>query len=123
MRTWFWPTTFAAFCIALAAAYTMRGTTGLAGMALGLTATSITVGGWWLAISQIAILSKAENAKGSGGTFWVVLAFLLKLPVFFVLGIVAQRIGGNAVPCFLGGLGLVYLAMIVWAFCKSAQAA
>jgi len=123
MTRLFWPLTFATAILALVLSFGLRGTTGLQGMALGLIATTITVGGWWLAISQVSELSKSEGAKGSGGTFWVVLAFLLKLPVFFVLGFVAQRIGGNAVPCFLGGLGLVYLAMIVWALCKSTQAA
>jgi len=123
MKSWFWPLVFATFAVALIASYLMRGETGLQGMALGLIATTITVGGWWLAISQVAILSKSAEPRMSGGTFWVVLTFFLKLPVFFILGFLAQRIGGNAVPCFLGGLGLVYLALIGWALHNSAHPA
>lgn len=113
----------AAMILALAASAFWGGQAGFLGMAMGLAATSITVGGWWLPIWVVGNRSRSDNPDGMQGTFWVVLTFLLKLPIFFILAFGARRIGGNAEPCFLWGLGLVYLALIGWALSNSVRTA
>lgn len=104
--------------LALGVAYLISGMLGLAGMALGLFGTAFSVIALW------GVVRMCGNAAPAGaaprlGAFVTVLAFLVKLPVFILLGMLAQHLGGAAVPCFLLGLGLVYFALVGWALAAS----
>jgi hypothetical protein len=106
--------------VALAASFFWGGPTAAAGMALGLSGAGIGILGWWVVIRMMGRnVPTEESVKPWDGTNWVVLAFLFKLPIFFVLAFIARRVGGAAVPGFLWGLGLVYLALVGWALSRS----
>ena len=86
-------------------------------MALGLAGTGFSVMAlWWV----IRFLGRPEGDQGRRfATFLVVVAFFAKLPIYMVLAMLAQRIGGDARTCFFLGLGLVYLALVGWALAQS----
>ncbi len=104
--------------VALGIAYLISGILGLAGMALGLFGTAFSVVALW-GVVRMCGRAAPEGAAPRLGAFVTVLAFLVKLPVFIVLGMLAQRLGGAAVPCFLLGLGLVYFGLVGWALASS----
>jgi hypothetical protein len=93
----------------------LGGSLGAAGIALGMAATAASLGGWWPAIRMLGSVATVEGAGQSkiGGKY-VVLIFLVKLPIFVGLGFLALKLGGAAPPCFLIGLGLVYFWLIGW---------
>lgn len=91
---------------------------GLAGYALGLGATAFSVWGLWRVVCLTGSAAEA-GAPSRLGTTAVVLAFLVKLPVFILAGLAANRIGGAAPPCFLLGLAGVYFALVAWALANS----
>jgi hypothetical protein len=90
------------------------GRAGLMGAGLGLVATLLNNWGLWGAVKLMGASAPAEGAVRAG-TVLTVTAFLLKLPVFLLLGMMTLRIGGAAPACFLLGLALVYSATIRWA--------
>lgn len=104
--------------LALVLSYSIGGPLALAGMALGLFATGFSVIALWMVVRMIG-RAAPEGAAPRLGAMATVLAFLVKLPLFIVLGMLTQRIGGPAAPCFLMGLGLVYLGLIGWALASS----
>ncbi len=98
--------------------FVFAGSTGLIGMAVGLAGTTFNTWALW---GAIRLLGKAHGRKDPGrfGAFFIVLAFLVKLPVIVLLGMMMQRLGGAAPSCFLVGLLLVYSALIGWAMAQS----
>lgn len=98
----------------LASSFVWQGTLAIAGLALGLFATTFSLVFLWLAVLQTGKLA-AENAKTYRGGVVVGLGFLIKLPLFVGLGMVAQGLGGVAPTWFLIGLGVVYFALVGWA--------
>ena len=103
--------------IAVVLAYALSGLKGFEGMILGLFGTTFNLWAMWKIITLIGKASEVGRPQRVGATL-TVLAFLVKLPLFVALGIVAQRLGGAAPGCFLAGLGLVYSALIGWALTR-----
>ncbi len=89
---------------------------GAQGYGMGLFGTAFSVIILKLTVGLAASASGSQRA-GKGSVF-IVLAFLIKLPLFVGLAFMAHRLGGAAEPWFLGGLGLVYCALIGWAVAK-----
>jgi nitrate/nitrite transporter NarK len=90
----------------------------LAGLALGMGATGFSLWALW-GVVQLLGRSAEVGTPPARGSSLVVLAFLVKLPLFVALGMLAHRLGGAAPACFLAGLGLVYFALVAWALAKS----
>ena len=90
---------------------------GLEGFILGTAGSAFNLWALW-AIIGVASRSAAAGQPPRRGTFVIVLAFLVKLPVFIALGLLANRIGGAAPTCFLAGIGLVYSALVGWALAQ-----
>jgi len=113
----FWTFALSAALAALICSFAFGGQSGLEGMALGLAGTGFNL--WALkAVIGLASAHSVNDMARRKGTLLIVLAFLMKLPVFIVLGLVAHRIGGPAPACFLLGLALVYLALVGWSLAK-----
>lgn len=107
----------AATAIAAPLCWLAGGPRGLAGLALGMAATGFSLWALW-GVVQLLGRSAEAGAEPSKGSALVVLAFLVKLPLFVGLGLLAHRLGGSAGACFLVGLGLVYFALVAWALAK-----
>lgn len=91
---------------------------GLQGYALGLGATGFSIWALWRVVRLTGDAAEA-GAPSRMGTSAIVLAFLVKLPVFILAGMLAHRIGNAAPPCFLLGLAGVYSALVAWALANS----
>lgn len=99
-------------------AWIAGGSKGLQGMMLGLGAAGFGVTALVLITNLVGTLAKYGAAKRSG-TALIVLAFLLKIPLFLVVGGVAIKTGGAAIPCFAGAVMLVYFSLVAWAAARS----
>jgi hypothetical protein len=55
----------------------------------------------------------------SFATVLLVTTFFIKLPVFAVFALIAQRVGGAAMSAFAAGILLVYSAMVWWALARN----
>jgi hypothetical protein len=99
---------------ALAAAFALGGAPGLGGMALGLVGAMFGATGLVLVMNLVGTRSKAAGGERFG-VIVPVLVFLLKIPMYALLGTFAQRIGGAAFGCFLAGVVLVYFGLVAWA--------
>lgn len=87
---------------------------GLQGMALGLGGAAFGITALILVIQLIGAAATKGRASRFGAAVSI-LAFLAKLPLYFVLWKLAQHIGGAAPGCFLTGVCLVYFAVVAWA--------
>ena len=92
----------------------LRGPIGAAGLALAILGAGLNLWAWW------AIVGVAGRAAKDGGTprlgsSLVVLAFLVKLPVFVGLYALARNLGNSAVGPFIFGTILVYFTVTTWA--------
>lgn len=90
------------------------GAKGLEGGLLGEGGSLFNVGAWWAVIHLMATYVHAPNPERRG-TFIVLAAFLIKLPLFAAMALMANRIGGPALGCFLAGVCLVYFDLVGWA--------
>ena len=99
--------------IGLLGSWQFGGVTGIKGMGLGLTGTSISILGLWMVVRLCGVAAPSGASARIGAAFSV-LVFLVKLPIFIFCGLMAHRVGGNAYLAFLIGLGLVYLALVGW---------
>ncbi len=102
---------------ALAVAFAAGGAQGLAGMALGLGATGFSLIGLWYMVRLLGRSTETGQANPKASLI-IVAAFFIKLPLFVILGTAAHVVGGTANPCFLSGLGLVYLCLVGWALAE-----
>jgi hypothetical protein len=103
--------------LAVVLCFFVAGMKGVAGFALGLFATAFNNWATWGVIALTGPPPTDEAAVRRRATF-TVLAFLLKLPLWVAFVLLARRIGEGALPCFLGGLALVYFATIGWALAR-----
>jgi hypothetical protein len=102
---------------ALVVAFAVAGQQGLVGMGVGLAGASFGVTGLVLATGLVG-RAASRGRTGGVGALMGVMAFLLKLPVYYVLWGLSQQIGGAAPACFLTGIVLVYLALVAWAVAR-----
>lgn len=115
----------------------------VAGYGLGVATAMVSLAGWYgvswlLTKSARAVVSsdgapvaedagnlsedgvvRPEKGKGQIGTTIVVLAFLLKLPVAFLLIRLALQLDGPGPGCFAFGLLLVYSGAALWGVCRT----
>jgi hypothetical protein len=98
--------------LAVVVAALVGGDAAALGMFLGLGITGSGVGALWWSIDLVARMSR--GGKAGFGSFIVVLAFLVKLPVIVLTGLYAQRLGPGAGEAFLVGLGMVYGAVFFY---------
>jgi len=109
----------ATFVLAIGLAAMVGGPLAAVGILLGVVATAVSLAGWWPAIRLLGEVATVEGANhGKIGRTYVVLVFLVKLPIFVGLGFLALKLGGAAPPCFLIGLGLVYFWLIGWSLTR-----
>jgi len=104
--------------IALALSYVFGGTAGLYGMVLGLGSTGFNFIAFRMALWVVGRTVKETRQVDSAGIFGV-MALFVKLPVWCVCAVIAQKAGGMVLNGFLIGLGLVYLAAIGWVIAKN----
>lgn len=104
--------------IALVLSYVFYGQKGLFGMSLGLGSTAFNFIAFRMAIYVIGKTIKETQQTNTAAVFGVI-ALFVKLPIWCVCAMVAQRQGGAVLNCFLVGLGLVYFAAIGWAQAKN----
>jgi hypothetical protein len=95
----------------LICSYVFWGNKGLFGMVLGLGGTGFSMLALW-GILAIAGRSIKETAKTDGAAVFAATAFLLKLPIWSISAMIAQKVGGVTLNCFLGGIALVYSLII-----------
>lgn len=94
------------------------GIRGVAGMTVGLGAT--TIGSYFLwQVIRLAGKAVTEGATAQSTTILVVLGFFLKIPLLLAAFWAANRIGGAAPACFIAGVVLVYFALVTWAAARS----
>lgn len=91
---------------------------GLSGYALGVFGTGFSLLTLW-GITRILAHSNTPDTPPLRGAALIVVAFIVKVPVFAGATMLAYRIGGTATTCFLVGLGLVYFALVAWALAQS----
>ncbi len=97
--------------LGLVGSYVFWGEKGLFGMVLGLGGTGFSMLALWF-ILVIAGRSIKETAQTDGAAVFAGTAFLLKLPIWAVSAMIAQKMGGPTLNCFLGGIALVYSLII-----------
>ena len=104
----------AAAVVLLIACALLRGPIGAAGFALALVGAGLNLWAWW-AIVGLAGMAATEGGTPRLGFSLVVLAFLVKLPVFVGLFFLARNLGNSAVGPFIFGTILVYFSVTTWA--------
>lgn len=72
---------------------------------------------WYL----IGVIGKAMTEGGNPGlgTMLSVLGVFLKIPLYVVGWLAANRLGAPAPGCFLAGLMLVYFGVVAWAMARN----
>lgn len=104
--------------LALLISYLAGGQPGLVGMSMGLGSTAFNFGAFRLALWVVGRTVKETKQVDSAGIFGV-MALFVKLPIWCVCAMIAQKAGGMVLNGFLIGLGLVYLAAIGWVVAKN----
>ncbi len=110
----FWAVCGLLLVLTLSTCFVFGGAKGLEGAALGAGGSVFNLGAWGAVIRLMAAYLHAPQPERRG-TLIVVTAFLIKLPLFAAMAILANRLGGPALPCFLAGVALVYFALVGWA--------
>lgn len=95
----------------LATSYIFWGPKGIYGMSLGLFGTGFSMIALW-GILAVAGKSIKETAQTDGAAVFAAAAFLMKLPIWSVCAMIAQKAGGPTLNCFLAGIALVYSCII-----------
>ncbi len=90
---------------------------GLAGFGLGVAGSFLNMFFTWQVLELFKKSAEAAPPPRMGAIL-TVLAFLIKLPLFVACGLLARHLGGGAVPCFLGGVALVYFCAVGWALAR-----
>lgn len=98
-------------------AYAIAGVSALQGFALGAGSGAFNMLAMW---GVITILGNAyrQTSKPGGANLFLGLAFLVKLPIYVLAGLMAQTIGGAAIGAFLAAIAVVYSCLIWWAFTR-----
>jgi hypothetical protein len=95
----------------LAASLVVSGQGALAATALGLVGTTAFLYGTWVVV-QLASAGAVARKPTVGQALIVALALLLKIPLIYAGWLLSQRLGPFAPAWFLGGLALVYCALV-----------
>lgn len=106
----------AVLCFVLS--YVFAGPKGLFGMTLGLGSTAFNFIAFRFALWVVGRTVKETKKVDSAGIFGV-MALFVKLPIWCVSAMIAQKAGGAVLNCFLLGLGAVYLAAMGWVIAKN----
>lgn len=104
--------------MAFVLSYVFFGQKGLFGMFLGLGSTAFNIIAFRFALYVMGKGIAQTQEVSAAGVFGVI-ALFVKLPVWCICAMIAQRQGGAVLNCFLAGLGLVYFAAIGWAHVKN----
>lgn len=106
-----------ALCVA-AFAFVAWGPSGFVGISLGMASATT---GLVILFMTIRYLTDNETRRQQAkvGAIWVVALFFVKLPALYGGFIAAEAIGNHAPGCFIGGLLLVYSALVGWALARS----
>lgn len=110
----FWLISVVLLALTLSLCFWLGHVKGLEGAILGVAGSLFNLAAWWAVIRLMAGYVNAPQPE-KRGTFIVLTAFLIKLPLFAAMAILANRIGGPALPCFLAGVALVYFDLVGWA--------
>ena len=110
----FWVVSGSLLVLAIAACSVLGGVRGFEGCTLGSVGSLFNLAAWWAVIRLMASYIHAPQPE-KRGTFIVVTAFLIKLPLFAAMALLANRLGGPALPCFVAGVALVYFGLVGWA--------
>lgn len=94
------------------------GSSGFAGMALGIAGGTFGIVGLSLC-TQLMARAASGAAESKTGAAISILMFLGKIPVYVGLGFLANRLGKAAFTSFLIGIILVYFVAVVWAAMRS----
>jgi hypothetical protein len=104
--------------LAFVLSFAFGGQKGLYGMALGLGSTGFNILAFRFALWVVGRTVKETRQTDSAAVFGV-MALFVKLPIWCVSAMIAQKAGGMVLNCFLIGLGLVYLAATGWVIAKN----
>ena len=104
--------------IAIVLSYVLGGTKGLLGMGMGLGSTAFNIGAFRLALYVVGRTIEETKQVDAAAVFGLT-ALLIKLPIWCVCAMIAQRMGGAVLNGFLAGLGLVYCAAVGWVIVKN----
>ena len=80
--------------IAIVLSYVLGGTKGLLGMGMGLGSTAFNIGAFRLALYVVGRTIEETKQVDAAAVFGVT-ALLIKLPIWCVCAMIAQRMGGN----------------------------
>lgn len=109
-----WPLTYVLAGIAgLVAAWAFAGNIGVQAMLLAYFGAGFSMLAMHLLLKLGGQAFRGENT-GPVGSAFIILAFLVKLPVLVGCGILARRMGVAAMACFLVGVVGVYSLVVGW---------
>ena len=100
-----------------AIAYAVAGVPALQGFALGAGSGAFNMLAMWGVITILGNAYRQTSTPG-GANIFLGLAFLVKLPIYVMAGMMAQTIGGAATGAFLAAIAVVYSCLIWWAFTR-----
>jgi len=104
--------------LAIVLSVVFGGVKGLFGMTIGLGSTAFNIIAFYFALYVAGKTVKQSHQVDTAAVFGV-MALFVKLPVWCVCAMVAQRMGGAVLNGFLAGLGLVYCAAVGWVIVKN----
>ena len=104
--------------VAVVLSYVFGGTKGLLGMGMGLGSTAFNIGAFRLALYVVGKTVEQTKQLDAAAIFGVT-ALFIKLPIWCVCAMIAERMGGAVLNGFLAGLGLVYCAAVGWVIVKN----
>ena len=110
----FWLVAGCLAVLTVSACFIFGGVKGLEGGVLGTAGSLFNLGAWWAVIRLMTSYIHAPKPE-TRGTIIVLTAFLIKLPLFAAMALLANRLGGPALPCFVAGVALVYFSLVGWA--------
>ena len=87
--------------------------TGLTGMALGLAVALVGVFAL-VGFTKLFAEAATEGANPKQGALLTALAFVIKIPLYFLAFKATEAIGGQAPTCFITGVVVVYSGLVVW---------
>jgi len=102
-----------ALLLCLGASMMFGGSPGLAGMALGLGTGAL---GAYSLVWVTKLLGSVATETGTAkfGTLAAIFTFIAKAAAFFLIFLLAGRLGGAASGCFVVGVVVVYSLTVVW---------
>ncbi len=93
--------------------YAFWGILGLQGFAIGAGAGAFNMVAMWGAIKILGNFHRGI-AQSGGSDVLILIAFLMKLPIYIIAAMAVQRMGGTASNGFLAAIAIVYACLIWW---------